>query len=125
MTHPLESSAGSPMVLDEKQLDSICDGDRDFERMLCTEFRKTTGEALDALREAVEARDAARTHAQAHSIKGSALTLGGQALAQACHRLERLSATEPDWAAAGALDDEIHEHFQRLALALEARAAAA
>ena len=124
MNGPFDSGVTPPPVLDLAQFDAMCDGDREFERMICGEFRKLTEPALETLARAVAIRDAASTHAGAHSIKGSASTLGGQELAKVSGQLERLTVRDPDWVRADRLLHEIREAYTRLAMALDERAAA-
>ena len=115
-------SAGSE-VLDPEQLTAVCGGDRSFEEMVIGEFRESTLAALRNLDAAIEARDAVRTKAVAHGIKGSAATLGGQALASICRLLEQASAA-PDWNQAAELARAAHAGYAELDAALTAHLAA-
>jgi HPt (histidine-containing phosphotransfer) domain-containing protein len=119
--HP---GTNTPLVLDEAQIEAICGGDREFENLVCGEFRATSVAAFEELAKAVAGRDAPPAKAWAHAIKGSAATLGGQALARVCQQIETQAANGPEWELVASLLIAARAEFARLERALEARAGA-
>jgi len=117
-----EFESAGPGVLDPEQLTAVCGGDRSFEEMVIGEFRESSVVALRNLDAAIEARDAVRSKALAHAIKGSAATLGGQALAETCRQLEQAAAA-PDWNQAVELARAVHTDYAALDAALTAHLA--
>ena len=112
-------------VLDEAQLEAVCGGDREFESLVCGEFRSTSVAAFDELERAITGRAGEPAKAWAHAIKGSAATLGGQALARVCQQIETLAAADPDWDLVASLLIAARTEYARLDQVFGARATAA
>jgi two-component system sensor histidine kinase/response regulator len=81
-------------VLDPATLEAACGGDRDVRAEFVALFLEHSRGELDELRAVVAARDLERVRTVAHSLGGSAATLGAARLAAACSRLSHTAAAE-------------------------------
>ncbi len=88
-------------------------GDPGLERELAGLFLEEAPRLLDQLSTAVAARDGAVAVRLAHSLKGSAATVGALAVRDRAQRLE-LSAGAADWAAVDADLPELGKEFEEL-----------
>lgn len=96
-----------PDALQELEL---CGG-RDIVAEVLALFQSDTECRLGTLRVAVESDDRPRVRAQAHSLKGSALQVGANALAGSCREMELAAETRPDLLP---LLEEIEARFSRV-----------
>ena len=104
-------------TLDE--LRSYADGD-DADAVLLDLIRTFfdgAAQHVDELREALRAHDAARIERIAHTLKGSAGTLGAKRVARLCRNLEEF-AREEGLPADDSVIEEIHREVERLRSAL-------
>lgn len=85
-----ERSIHEPAVFVFERLGEICSGDAEFERELLGEFLRGAPALLDRARAAIAAADAPELEQAAHSLKGSARTLGADALGAALFALETM-----------------------------------
>jgi HPt (histidine-containing phosphotransfer) domain-containing protein len=81
-------------VLHPDTLETACGGDRDVRAEFVELFLEHSRGELDELRAVVAAPDFERVRAVAHSLGGSAATLGAARLAAACSRLSQTAAAE-------------------------------
>jgi len=72
------------------------DGEREIVAEVLTLFQSDTESRLQELRGAVESGDRKRVRAQAHSLKGSAVQVGANSLAEACREMEMTAEARPD-----------------------------
>ena len=77
-------------VLRAARIDDYCQGDEAFERELVQEFLRSLPGMLGALEAARDARDGTGLERAAHAIKGSARTMGAEAVAELAERIERV-----------------------------------
>src|SRR5439155_23484523 len=112
-------------VLLVARLDGYCHDDAAFAHELVGEFQRTLPRMARAIHEAVAWGDPPRLERAAHSLKGSARTMGGEALAELAGRLERTGRTGamPEAEELAALDREGSELRAALEAYLERRAA--
>jgi HPt (histidine-containing phosphotransfer) domain-containing protein len=80
-------------------------------------FTRDTADRLRTLREAATARNADALWFSAHTMKGSAGTLGAIEMADLCRRIED-SANAHDFAEAGRLVEELDREADRVTRAL-------
>jgi HPt (histidine-containing phosphotransfer) domain-containing protein len=85
-----ERSTDTPAVFVFERLNEICTGDSEFERELLGEFLHGSPVLLARARAAIAAADASELEQAAHSLKGSARTLGADALGAALFALETM-----------------------------------
>lgn len=71
------------MYVDWGFLQEITDADASFQRELVQEFREQAGVLSERIKNAVDARDAEELHRAAHSLKGSAASVGAVQLCEA------------------------------------------
>lgn len=64
------------------------DGDGQLLEELIADFQTDTLSRMEVLRRAVAAADSSTVRLEAHTIKGSAMQMGAQRLADSCYRLE-------------------------------------
>lgn len=87
----------SPDRLDRERLQELLaltrPGGPDLLVKLIDVFLRELPARLDALREAVDAADAAASAEAAHALKGSSATLGAQKLARLCDEIEAAAST--------------------------------
>jgi signal transduction histidine kinase/CheY-like chemotaxis protein len=89
-------SPGVPK-LDAATLEAVTGGDSGLAASLLEEFLDTSGEDLQALQTALEAREPEETRRQAHRIKGSARIVGANGIASLAGQVESsLSAVDGD-----------------------------
>jgi len=74
---------------------ALC-GEREIVAEVLTLFQSDTESRLAVLRDAVGSGDRHEARAQAHSLKGSALQVGANALAESCREMEMTAETCPD-----------------------------
>ena len=72
------------------------DGEREIVAEVLTLFQSDTESRLVELRQAVALGDRKRVRAQAHSLKGSAVQVGANSLADACREMELTAETRPE-----------------------------
>ena len=101
------------LPVDRKVLAAISGGDGAADLELLAEFRRVNDEDAVALEVAVDARDRSRVTRAAHRIKGAARTVGADALAAVCERLERASRAD-DRKAVEANMEAFHRELERL-----------
>jgi HPt (histidine-containing phosphotransfer) domain-containing protein len=77
-------------------------GDEEFLKETFALFRDSAQEQMTAIAEAVKGHDAASLRDKAHSLKGSAATVGAERVASAARELERMGRDGDLAAAAGA-----------------------
>ncbi|HLK12650.1 MAG TPA: Hpt domain-containing protein [Candidatus Binatia bacterium] len=79
---------GTAAVFEFDRLRDICGDDATLEREFLEKLLHTTPDALSQLDSALAAGDPARVRSDAHSLKGSCLTLGAAALGAVCEQIE-------------------------------------
>jgi two-component system sensor histidine kinase/response regulator len=96
-------------------------GDREIVGEVLTLFQSDTESRLQELRQAVVCGDRGRVRAQAHSMKGSSIQVGANALADSCREMELTAETRPELMS---LLEEIETRFTAVskAISLEYRA---
>jgi HPt (histidine-containing phosphotransfer) domain-containing protein len=90
-------------------------GDREIVAEVLTLFQADTESRLQDLRGAVECGDRRRMCAQAHSMKGSAIQVGANALADSCREMELTAETRQDLMS---LLEEIETRFTAVSKAI-------
>jgi two-component system, sensor histidine kinase and response regulator len=86
---PEQSEAPSETpVLDWEHLRAICGDQEAFVQMVLNEFLRITPELIRQIGEAIAAGDSDQTYKRAHTLKGSSLSLGANALAEVALELE-------------------------------------
>ncbi len=115
------SETPAPPVFDEKVLLNLLEGDRESAMEIVSQFQEDVVGQVVRLREAIEAGDAIVIKERAHTLKGSAASVGAEALRFCAADLEKLgtggSPEEPE--KAGALAELDHQMNLLLALAEE------
>jgi HPt (histidine-containing phosphotransfer) domain-containing protein len=118
---PPAELAGEPLngseVLDEAGLLTLLDGDRRVLRELAALFLTDSPMQLQEMKSALEARSRGPLGRAAHTLKGSAASLGGARTAEAALRLEEL-AQDGDFAEAHAAYSLLGEEVAMLQQAL-------
>jgi CheY-like chemotaxis protein/HPt (histidine-containing phosphotransfer) domain-containing protein len=96
-------------VLNREALLQRVGGDQALLRQVVSLFRGTCGGHVEAIGEALAARDGEKLRRAAHTLKGSALNLGATAVAEAARRLESAGPGDPEAARRGlaALEEEL------------------
>jgi HPt (histidine-containing phosphotransfer) domain-containing protein len=82
-------ASGSPMAFDLERLASISGDDAEFERELAGEYLAQTRKLLVQIAQSIESGDAATLRRDAHTLKGSSLTVGAEGLGAMGAELER------------------------------------
>lgn len=95
-----------------------CDDDEELAREVVADFLATAPPVLDRLAQAVADGDAVHARLEAHSLKGSAQTLGAEALAGAGLDMEE-AAKHGDLSRAPALLSRMEGELRRLRPSLE------
>jgi HPt (histidine-containing phosphotransfer) domain-containing protein len=90
-------------------------GDREIVAEVLMLFQADTESRLQDLRGAVECGDRRRICAQAHSMKGSAIQVGANALADSCREMELTAETRQDLMS---LLEEIETRFTAVSKAI-------
>jgi len=80
----------APLIFDHEELLARVENDRELLRDLLTIFKEEFPLQLRALREAVEAKDADRVAAAAHTLRGMLSNLAASQAAAAAARLEQM-----------------------------------
>lgn len=119
MVRAASADGGGSVVLDRERLRLSCGDDPAFEREIVTEALVTIPRMLRHIAEALDSRNGAEAAAGAHSLKGTAATLGAEALREACLALEQ-QASQPEIERARPLLERVEQEFDRLRAALEA-----
>ena len=84
---PIQQEA--PAVFLRERLERNCGNDEEFAREVVDVFLRTTEETIEMLDTAVDTKDWAKVTLAAHSVKGTARTVGAEALGAACWELEQ------------------------------------
>ena len=95
-----------------------CDDDDELARDVVADFLDTAPSLMDRLARAVAGGDAVHARLEAHSLKGSAQTLGAEALAGAGLDMEE-AAKHGELSRAPSLLTRIEDEFRRALPALE------
>jgi HPt (histidine-containing phosphotransfer) domain-containing protein len=93
---------------------AVC-GERDIVAEVLSLFQSDTGSRLRSLRSAVDRGDLRRVKAEAHSLKGSAVQVGANALAASCREMEMTADTRTDLLS---LLEEIEARFATVSKAI-------
>lgn len=72
------------------------EGEREIVAEVLTLFQSDTETRLQELRASAESGDRQRVRAQAHSLKGSAVQVGANWMAEACREMELTAETRPE-----------------------------
>jgi CheY-like chemotaxis protein len=86
---PPTAPIGASQIFDRPALIRRVMGDLDLAQAITANFGTEMPRSLEALMQAVAARDASRTQALAHKIRGAVATVGGVALLQIAIEMER------------------------------------
>jgi two-component system sensor histidine kinase/response regulator len=115
------SETPAPPVFDEKVLLNLLEGDRESAIEIVNQFQEDVVGQVSRLRDAIEAGDAVVIRDRAHTLKGSAASVGAEALRFCAADLEKLGAAGGPQEAekAGALAELEHQVNLLLALAEE------
>jgi HPt (histidine-containing phosphotransfer) domain-containing protein len=100
-------------------LDEISGGDAEMKREALVQFQAVNVDDGLALTNALEVRDLAGVTRMAHRIRGASSTLGAEALADVCHRLE-VAARSNDWEEVVANQDALLRELARAKAYIEA-----
>ncbi len=117
---PGTAPSQAAVTLNLDQLGASCRHNAVLEQQVVDTFLTHSAGTLRAAAARVEAGDLSGAGSDAHSVKGSALTIGAEALAQACARLET-ACREGDLAGARAAAQAADGEFLRLRAVLESR----
>lgn len=109
----LFESVSSNFPIDRDFLMEITDGDAEFAAEILQEFLDTTPSLLRQAEEALRAGDATSLTRAAHTIKGSARSVGAQAFADIAFALER-AGKEQQIDTASEIVRKLHEEWQRV-----------
>jgi len=82
-------TGGSPADFDFERLASISGGDAEFERELAGEYLAQSQQLLVQIAQSLKIGDGATLRRAAHTLKGSSLTVGAEALGALGAELER------------------------------------
>jgi len=82
-------TSGSPADFNFERLASISGGDAEFERELAGEYLAQSRQLLLQIVQSLETGDATTLRRSAHTLKGSSLTVGAEALGAIGAELER------------------------------------
>jgi len=114
-----EQVAVEEVVFLSEQLMESCEDDRELAREVIEDFRETTPLRLSRLATAVAAGETVGVRLEAHSLKGSARTIGAEAFAEVAHLLEK-AGSSGDLSNVSALLAEAHLRLYALNAALTA-----
>jgi signal transduction histidine kinase/CheY-like chemotaxis protein/HPt (histidine-containing phosphotransfer) domain-containing protein len=104
--------SGDPPI-DRRVVAEIAGGDQSVEREVFAQFLKANREDVALLEKGLGARDIPLVAHAAHRIKGASRTIGAEALAEACGRLEA-AARAQDWDTIAANESAFQREAQRL-----------
>jgi HPt (histidine-containing phosphotransfer) domain-containing protein len=90
-------------------------GEQDIVVEVLTLFRSDTDSRVRTLRAAAESGDRKKVRAEAHSLKGSAIQVGANALGESCREMELTAETRPELLS---LVAEIEARFETVAKAM-------
>jgi signal transduction histidine kinase/CheY-like chemotaxis protein/HPt (histidine-containing phosphotransfer) domain-containing protein len=120
-THAREASAQSsrpePLVFNKPDLLARLMDDEDLARQVVSAFLEDIPKQLAALKAFLQDGDAAACGRQAHTIKGAAANVSGEALCEVAFDIERACKTE-DLKTVSARFPELESQFARLRVAL-------
>ena len=100
--------------LDPQVLADVVGSSPEFARELVDLFVQDSWERLDALSQALEARDRNALRTVAHALKGSAGAVGARRLATICHLLEQDALASEDHERASAFVTDIRRELTAL-----------
>jgi len=109
---PARASVDEP-VIDPGVLSEFSSGDPEAEREILLEFRRHHRAEETAFRTAVEARDIEAVRRAAHRMRGASGSIGANALAAACERVES-AAQANEWTAVLAAARDFERESERL-----------
>jgi HPt (histidine-containing phosphotransfer) domain-containing protein len=104
--------------IDRVALAEISGGDAGLEQMIFTQFSRANVEDVALAASAFQSRDVSLMSRAAHRMKGAANSIGANALAAVCARLESASLAD-DWNAVAAEEEAFHREVARLDAHLE------
>ncbi|MGC8668877.1 MAG: PAS domain S-box protein [Chthonomonadales bacterium] len=110
---PVQEAHASPEVFVRERLERNCGNDEDFAKEVVEVFLRTTEETMEALEAAVQKEDWEQVAMAAHSVKGTARTLGAEALGAACWELEQAGRRSDDAACRAGLE-AMRREFHRV-----------
>jgi HPt (histidine-containing phosphotransfer) domain-containing protein len=108
----------SEAPLDKDALFELVDEDPEFLKRLIQTFWGDCIDYMEAIRQAVDDRDADSLIREAHGLKGAVANLQAEPAQQAAHRLEKIGRSGDLEAAPEALDD-LEDEVHRLRSALK------
>ncbi|MCD6384669.1 PAS domain S-box protein [Candidatus Sumerlaeota bacterium] len=118
-SQPSGSAETGKKVFDREALLQRVDGDEELLKEILEVFLKDTPARIKSLKDAVSTKDAESIQRDAHSLKGSAGSVGAVALQELAAELERLGkAKELDSARASELIQKIENAFKELEIVL-------
>jgi PAS domain S-box-containing protein len=112
------ASAGEPAVFNRAAFTERLMGDEELAQSIIAVFLEDMPRQIDALEQYLAAGDNHNAGSQAHTIKGTAANLGGEAMQAAAAKIEQLIARNK-LLAARKLAVELKEHFARLSSAMQ------
>lgn len=115
---PLPGTGDKP--IDVSSLAEISGGDKGMEQEILSDFREANRLDMTQLRDTFMGRDLGDFQRILHRIKGASRTIGAEALAKACARLEK-TAKQDDWQLIAVEKAELEREFERLDAWLESR----
>jgi CheY-like chemotaxis protein/HPt (histidine-containing phosphotransfer) domain-containing protein len=107
------SYSGHSPPIDTSMLASLTEGNTTMQRDVLQVFRRTNDDDAQLLRMAVKAGEGQAVRRLAHRIKGASQTMGAQALAEVCDRIETAGRL-PDWTHVSEQMSEFESELQRL-----------
>ena len=117
---PTPSDPASPagLVFDAARFDESCSGDSELAAQLVTDFLDHAPRAIQDLSRAAAEGDAAQLERLAHTLRGVAQTMGGEALGAICAEIEA-RANEGDLSRTESLVREAEERLAEFRKALD------
>ncbi|HZP83499.1 MAG TPA: response regulator, partial [Chthonomonadaceae bacterium] len=114
---PAETRAENP-ALDWEHLRASCGDQEAFVQTVLSEFLRITPELIGQIGSALAARDSDQTYKRAHTLKGSSLSLGANALAEVARELE-MRGRQGQLEGAEALFASLETEYARLAATIQ------
>ncbi|MEE8398537.1 MAG: response regulator, partial [Desulfobacterales bacterium] len=108
----------NPTIFDRAAMVSRLMGDEDLARTVMAGFLADIPEQIDALNTWIGQGEAEHARSQAHTIKGAAANIGGDALRKVAYEIEMAGKAE-DTKALSQLAPELERQFSRLKAAME------
>lgn len=100
-------------ILDEEYLSEVSEGDVHFEKELFHDFFDLVPELISSFEKAIEENDADQAHRAAHSLRGSARSIGAKRVGSVCDSIV-IKTREADLSNMDSLLEQLRKNIAEL-----------